>query len=405
MVEGRQGRTPAWQRGFLRRRRNLPSGQSAPTDKTGFRTISQLAASVRGASRPQSTEVSACPIGSERLGVASLALQGRATGTLLDRATSPAPWIEPPLVASTGLGPGSAADLQPGAPRRRGNFPGRPGDFRPALRPSRASIIQCLIATVLALTAIHILPSINAEAWRFARQPAHVYILPSTPLPADLPPVLMVSHNAGNNRSVAERAVEFGAGAVEIDVIELEQGLSGAHNLPARFAGPIFEAPTLGQAWEWSSHAQFMKLDLKAISGKGQAQLAEFLHEQDIPPHALVIVSRHLTMLETLSEKGIQARYFLSVVDHAALSPLLEGARPPVVDGLSVNAHLLDPDRIATLKAKGYLVEAWTVNDTDQFIDLAWAGIDAVSTDNLALIEAMRSHGLPVSWMSADPAP
>jgi hypothetical protein len=261
---------------------------------------------------------------------------------------------------------------------------------------------QGVVALAVTLVIFQLAPQIDAEAWRVARQPAHVYILPQSPLPADLPPVLMVAHNAGNNVSTTTRAIEFGASSIEIDINLIHDRLSAAHNTPGRVNGPLFIAPTLGEAWGWSSDAPYVKLDLKGLTAAGQLQLVSFLIEQEFPPHRLVIVSRSEPVLTKLDEQGVRARLFLSIGDRETLEQFLETNHSPVIDGVSVTASLLDVDTIFQLKARGLLVEAWTVNDPDQFVDLARAGVDAVSTDNLALIDAMQPIGIPVRWMSAD---
>ena len=45
---------------------------------------------------------------------------------------------------------------------------------------------------------------------------------------------------------------------------------------------------------------------------------------------------------------------------------------------------------MAWFKDRGLLVFAWTVDDVAQLNDLVALGIDAVTTDNLAILDAMR---------------
>ena len=47
----------------------------------------------------------------------------------------------------------------------------------------------------------------------------------------------------------------------------------------------------------------------------------------------------------------------------------------------------VDGWRIEALKERGYLIDAWTVNDIERFVELSSLGVDSITTDNLAFFD------------------
>ena len=76
--------------------------------------------------------------------------------------------------------------------------------------------------------------------------------------------VLGVAHNAGNNLGTLGRALRYGAGAIEIDVISARGQLVAGRDQPLpRLARQVFQGPTLAEAWDRAAAADVVKLDLK----------------------------------------------------------------------------------------------------------------------------------------------
>ncbi len=105
----------------------------------------------------------------------------------------------------------------------------------------------------------------------------------------------------------------------------------------------------------------------------------------------VLVASASIGALETLSEQAPEAVRLLSIGDRRGLEALQgDPARVEFLNGVSIRATLLDAETMAWFKERGLLVVAWTVNDLAQVNRLAALGIDAVTTDNLAILDALR---------------
>ena len=90
----------------------------------------------------------------------------------------------------------------------------------------------------------------------------------------------------------------------------------------------------------------------------------------------------------------------LSLTSGHDIDALLEqDGRAEGVDGVSVPQWSLTIERIEGLKQRGYLIDAWTVNDLERLIELASLGVDAITTDNLAFFD------MAVNSSAREPAP
>jgi glycerophosphoryl diester phosphodiesterase len=203
--------------------------------------------------------------------------------------------------------------------------------------------------------------------------------------------VLVAAHNAGNGGPSSSLAVAHGADIIEIDVISHNGKLYAAHNqLPGWLPSSVYNGPTLATAWKWTEGAKFVQLDLKETSTATLRQIYRFLesHKDD---RRVMISSRDLRALEMTSEEAPDAIRLLSIGDQAGLDRLRDDPDSAhLVNGVTIRASLLDQDTIDWLHDQGLLVIAWTVNDLPTTNQMLALGVDAITTDNLAVLDALE---------------
>jgi glycerophosphoryl diester phosphodiesterase len=210
-------------------------------------------------------------------------------------------------------------------------------------------------------------------------------------LARDYPKVLGIAHNAGNNPGSLATALRAGADAIEIDVISARGRLVAGRPQPLpRLARQLFWGPTLAQAWDHARAADIIKLDLKQADRSFLDDVAAFLARRarsrrvmiaSPDPAALSFLHRRLPRLTLLfSVNGPGPAHELAS-DHA-LQQVIGGAS--VYEGL-VDAHLADWMHEHKLQ-----ILAWTVNDSQRLNQLVQRGADGITTDNLAILRALK---------------
>jgi hypothetical protein len=247
-------------------------------------------------------------------------------------------------------------------------------------------------AFVVLMMALSGLPwSGRAEEARWGERPPQFY----QPLGAELSlahgSVLGVAHNAGDDAPASELALAHGADVIEIDVIAYEGRLHAAHTPPPIWLPAIaYRGPTLDEAWNRAAGARYVSLDLKDASPSTLRMVVRFLTDH-ADGRRVYVTARDLDALVTLQEQAPDAVRMLSIGDRAGLQELQnDPGRAALLNGVSVQASLLDGETIAWFKERGLLVEAWTINDVALCNDLLAGGVDAIATDNLALLDALR---------------
>jgi glycerophosphoryl diester phosphodiesterase len=252
-------------------------------------------------------------------------------------------------------------------------------------------MLRATVALVLVLILNGLSWSGQAEEARWGEPPAQFY----QPLAADLrlgrSNVLGVAHNAGDSAPSSQLAVAHGADVIEIDVSVVDDRLYAAHTSPPIWFPDIaYRGTTLDQAWARTAGARFVEFDLKDTSPAAMRLMISFLNDH-IDGRRVFVSARSIAALETLRERVPDAVRLLSIGDRSALQALLDDpARADVLNGASVRAGLLDAETMSWFKERGLLVFAWTVNDITQLNGLVALGIDAVTTENLAILDAMR---------------
>ena len=202
--------------------------------------------------------------------------------------------------------------------------------------------------------------------------------------------VFVVAHNSGDRVGAANQALAYGADIVEIDVVALDGRLYAAHQPPIPFVGPqVFRGPTLEEIWTVAALADVVKLDLKQASPTFLGLVADFLAVRGAE-RQVIVASDDVGSLRFLRQRWPDAFRFLSVRDRDAADALLaDPALAALVDGVSIREGLVDLETAAWLGAQGLYVLAWTVNDLERVNELVRLGVDAVTTDNLAIMRLL----------------
>lgn len=238
--------------------------------------------------------------------------------------------------------------------------------------------------------------SMQARQAVFGLQQTQLDIPYSGATPISLPPVLLVAHNAGDQRSTTARALKHHADGIEIDVLEKDGVLYATHSDPLDIIPEeAWQAPRLLKAWQYTSGASVLKLDLKSTSPSALESLVQFIttHQED---RQIIIVSKDVDALAFLSSALPDSLGFLSVGTGRELDIILETrGRIEDVAGISIPESALTARRVEELKAHGYLIDAWTVNDVQRLIELTRLGVDSITTDNVAFFDMIAETPTP----------
>jgi hypothetical protein len=202
--------------------------------------------------------------------------------------------------------------------------------------------------------------------------------------------VLGVAHNAGNNAFTTVAALKYGADVIEIDVITARGRLVAgrAHGLPW-LAGLVFQGQSLAGAWQHAAAAKIIKLDLQQNDRGLLDALVSFLHDR--PDHQVMISTRDADAIKYLRPRlPADVTLLFSVpFPHAVDQIRSDHALRDAVGGISVFQGLVETDLVHWAHAHNLLVLAWTVNDGDRLDQLLHAGVDGITTGNLAILHAL----------------
>jgi glycerophosphoryl diester phosphodiesterase len=245
-----------------------------------------------------------------------------------------------------------------------------------------------LLAVLLALGGFHWSSQADEARWG-TRPPQFYHALAGEPRIDGT--ILSVAHNAGDGAPALDLALAHGADVIEIDVIAIDGRLYAAHDPPPDWLPSVaYRGPTLGDAWKRTDGARFVELDLKDSSAATVRLLASFL-EKHGDERRVLVAARDIHALETLRERSPHAFLLLSIGDARGLRAVRDDPeQTALVNGVTVRADLLDAATVAWFKDRGLFVVVWTVNDLAQLNDLSAAGVDAVTSDNLAILDALR---------------
>ncbi|MFO8010805.1 MAG: glycerophosphodiester phosphodiesterase [Dehalococcoidia bacterium] len=277
----------------------------------------------------------------------------------------------------------------------------------------RLAVISASIIVILAnVAALVILFTFDSESAQFISggNPRQFHEELQVDLLDDYGEVLGIAHNSGNKIRSTIEALAYGADIIEIDVVLVQGQLHAAHWSPFRFIGDrLFRGPTLAEVWGAAAQADMIKLDLKDSSTEMVNKLVEFLDDRRRAKEKIIVVSEKPEILALMAQRTPKVIRMLSVSDEYVLLDLLEDEDlQAVIDGVSVNHSLLTVDIIASLKERGLIVFAWTVNDPARMNELVKYGVDGITTDNLAILDLfgaqrqidITSRSLPLNFLS-----
>jgi glycerophosphoryl diester phosphodiesterase len=203
--------------------------------------------------------------------------------------------------------------------------------------------------------------------------------------------LLGVAHNAGNNAATEAKALDYHAEVIEIDVVMVHGVLSAGRDRPWRWlADNVFEGPTLADAWQEAAGARIVQLDLQQNDRPLLNALIDFLRR--VPTCRPTMVStRDPEAMQYLAPRvSPSVTPVLSVPSPDAVSRLRNDAQlSGAIGGISVYHELVDDSLVAWAHTHDILVLAWPVDDTEDLRSVFDAGVDGVSTDNLAVLEVL----------------
>ena len=275
-----------------------------------------------------------------------------------------------------------------------------PSPREPASRPRPLHAVRSAVAVIssivilasgAALTVFLLLPDL-AEEYTVGLRPTQFYDpldpdLLADELDGDYARVFAVAHNSGGSVDATLEALAHGADAIEIDVVALDGRLYASHAPPLPIIGRrAFRGPALETIWTAGAQTDLVKLDLKQSSPAYLDLVLDFLaaHQRR---HQVIVATSDEASLRRFAERMPDAFRFASVGDEADLRALHENRDlVALIDGVSIRADLLDQETAGWLSERDLLALAWTVDDIKRANELIRLGVDAITTDNLALM-------------------
>ncbi|RIK46797.1 MAG: hypothetical protein DCC58_01895 [Chloroflexi bacterium] len=229
----------------------------------------------------------------------------------------------------------------------------------------------------------------KAERYTAGRQPTLYYAAVGDVLLDDYSHVFGVAHNSGDSLSATMRAFQYGADVIEIDVLEYNGVLYAAHNAPLpRVGGQVFRGPRLDDAWAMASRAEVVKLDLKQTTPSFTARLIQFLNAHQ--EQKTIVTTGDEATLRAIAEGAPHVFRLLSIASAERFAALQsDEALLAVIDGVTIQHTLLNAETAAWLNDQSLTILAWTVNDIERVNELVTLGVDAITTDNLAILELL----------------
>lgn len=252
-----------------------------------------------------------------------------------------------------------------------------------------ASVV--IVISLVALVIFIFFPRL-AEEYTAGLRPTVFYApLPQDSIAPDLEgtyeQIFGVAHNSGDSVPATLAALASGADAIELDVVSLDGALYSSHAPPLPLIGRgVFRGPSLEAIWTAAAQTDLVKFDLKESSPEYLELVLGFLetHKRD---HQVVIATNDRGSLHFFADRMPEILRFSSVGDRGELNALRKDPElVALVNGVSIQEALVDEETAGWLNERSLRVLAWTVNDLDRANDLIRLGVDAITTDNLALM-------------------
>lgn len=260
------------------------------------------------------------------------------------------------------------------------------------VRVGQALILTTSILALLAsfsMLVIFVVFDGEVERYTAGKMPAQFYEQLIGDELDDYQGVFGVAHNSGDSISATREAVEHGADIIEIDVITTRGRLFAGHDRPLPLVGgQLFRGPSLARAWTAAAEADAIKLDLKVSSQGFVDRVVRFLEARPGPD--VVVSSDDAATLAAFRDRVPDAVRLLRVTAASDIERLrTDAALLALIDGVTVRHTLLDDETLAWFEEQRLLVFAWTVNDLERLNHLVAGGVDAVTTDNLAILQLL----------------
>jgi glycerophosphoryl diester phosphodiesterase len=265
--------------------------------------------------------------------------------------------------------------------------------MRPSIRRAAFAIVIC--AVVLSSGSVAVTMAGPATPKQFYRPFGQT-------MEAAPRPIMTVAHNAGDAAATARRAVRQGADVIEIDVLLWGGELRAEHRLPetrvSRLSWTIRPPDTLAAAWRAARSAPAIQIDVKDPAPALVPLLIDFLTKQR-GEKSVIVSSPDQRTLDRVAAELPEVQRVLSIDNVCVLASTI--SNPTALQslwGVSVRASLLDAETIAWFQDQGLFVLAWTIDDLSGLERVLGLNVDAVATNNLAIVEYLqRTAGEPGS--------
>jgi Glycerophosphoryl diester phosphodiesterase family len=205
-----------------------------------------------------------------------------------------------------------------------------------------------------------------------------------------------IAHNSGDSLDKIAGAVEAGAHGIEIDVIAYRGALYARHNQPVTVFGEFgFRPVLLEDAWNEAT-TELIQLDLKETNTAFLVMVAGFLKQHEADRRIVLVSSWEPIVLTYFQEQTPWVGRLLSIGTQSDYDELQENIDQlqtfGLLDGVTILHDLLDRASTQWLQDHELLIFAWTVENLSRVNELALLGIDAVVTDNLAILNLLRER-------------
>ncbi len=204
-----------------------------------------------------------------------------------------------------------------------------------------------------------------------------------------------IGHNTGDSLDKIAAAVAAGAQGIEIDVIEYRGDLYARHNLPVTVFGEFGYRPIfLSEAWD-AATTEVVQLDLKDTAPRFLQDVSSFLALHEGDRRIVMVSSWDLNVLRHFQETTPWVGRLLSVGSQNALDTLFLDfdliQQDGLLNGVTILHDLLDASNVVWFRERNLLIFAWTVENLSRVNELTLLGVDAIVTDNLAILYLLRS--------------
>lgn len=201
--------------------------------------------------------------------------------------------------------------------------------------------------------------------------------------------VLHIAHRAGNDLALLAPALALGADLLEADV-HLRRG-----RLEVRHGKSLGPVPWLWEPWYLLRDVPLHLHELRAATPPGatvmldlkgwQPWLGRLVREAMAGAPPYVVCSRRWTVLEPFADDR-HVRVVHSVRTQAELKRLEARLAEHRTWGVSIHRELLTADRVAWLREHAEVVMTWPVDATDVYDDVVALGVNAVISNDLAVL-------------------